>query len=291
MIDKLLIPVDGSDPAKRAAKYGLELAVTYDAAVDLLHVMQKEARSGNVPEAEHRDHGNAVLDEVLELELGAGGTPSIETHLASGKPSKVIIDHVAENDIDLVSMGRHGRSGVGEYLFGTVTERVLRSVEAPVLTVTNGEIQNETGATYENVLLTTDGSDVAERAAPYGADLARRTGATVHLLSVVDVQAAAGPFDAGGVSREYVERLERDARDALDRLTDRIDGEEIELRSTVAKGTPSTEIATYADDNDIDLLVLASEGETNLVGQHLGSVTRRVLRTVRRPILVIPTPD
>jgi nucleotide-binding universal stress UspA family protein len=188
-------------------------------------------------------------------------------------------------------MGRHGRAGVGEYLFGTVTERVLRNVEVPVLTITNGPIQTKTGSTYENVLLTTDGSEVAERAAPYGADLAQRTGATVHLLSVVDVQAAAGPFDAGGVSREYVERLERKSRDALDRLVEQIDGEDTDLQSTVAKGTPSTEIATYADDNDIDLLILASEGQTNLVGQHLGSVTRRVLRTVRRPILVIPTPD
>lgn len=288
MFDKLLIPVDGSDSARRAAKCGLELAVRYDARVDLLHVM-KEGILNRVSEDRIEEHGNSLLEEVLELDID--GTPSIETHLTTGNPSKVISEHVAENDIDLVVMGRRGRTGVREQLVGTVTERVLRGVEAPVLTVTGGQIREETGREYEDVLLPTDGSEVAERAAPYGADLARRTGRTLHLVTVVDVKAEAGPFDAGGISDEYIKRLERDGQDTLDRFAEQIDTADIDLRSSLIKGTPATEIATYVDENDIDLVVMASEGETNLVGQYVGSTTRKVLRTVEKPVLVIPIPD
>lgn len=289
MFDKLLIPVDGSKPAKRAAKYGLELAVEYEASVHLLYVVEKGVLSGDVFEVGKREHGNTILQEVRELDID--GTPSIETFLTEGTPSQVITEHVAEHDVDLVSMGRHGRTGAKEHLLGTVTERVLRSVEVPVLTVTDGRIREETGRRYERILLTTDGSKVAEQAVPYGVDLTRRTGGTLHLITVVDVQAEAGPFDAGGVSQEYVDRLEEKGREALDRIIERIDAEDVDLRSTLAKGTTSTEIASYADENDTDLIVMASQGETNLTGQYIGSTARRVLRTATRPILVVPTPD
>lgn len=287
MFNKFLIPVDGSNPAKRAAKYGLELAVKYDAPVDLLYVVETGRLTDD--EAKKREHGNAILEEVMELDID--GTPSIETHLTEGNPSSVITEHVADNDIDLVIMGRHGQTGVGEHLFGTVADRVLRSVEAPILTVAGDQIQKETGRTYEDILLTTDGSEVAERAVPYSADLAQRTGGTLHLLTVVDVQSEAGPFDAGGISDEYREQLESEGQNSLNQIIEEIDTTNIDLQSSLVKGTPSAEIATYTDENDIDLLVMASEGETNIVGQYTGSTTRKVLRTVTRPVLVVPIPD
>lgn len=287
MFNKFLIPVDGSNPAKRAAKYGLELAVKYDAPVDLLYVVETGRLTDD--EAKKRERGNAILEEVMELDID--GAPSIETHLTEGNPSSVISEHVADNDIDLVVMGRHGRTGVGEHMFGTVAERVLRSVETPILTVAGDQIQRETGRTYEDILLTTDGSEVAERAAPYSADIAQRTGGTLHLITAVDVKSEAGPFDAGGITDEYREQLESEGQDSLNQIIEEIDTTNVDLQSSLVKGTPSTEIATYTDENDIDLIVMASEGETNLVGQYTGSTTRQVLRTVTRPVLVVPIPD
>jgi len=289
MFSTFLVPVNGSESAKRAAKYGLELAATYDARVDLPHVIEEGMLSPDVSRTRTGEHGTDVLKEVMELDID--GSPPVETHRAEGTPRTVIAEHVADNDIDLVAVDRHGRTGVGERLLGTTTERVLRSVETPVLTVTGDRIRDETGRSYGDILIPTDGSEVAERAAPYGADLARHTGATVHLLTAVDVEAGGGPFDAGGVSDEFIERLERTGRDALDRLAERIGGSDLDLRSTLVRGSASTEITTYADENDVDLILVASEGETNLVGQYIGSTTRRVLRAVDRPVLVIPTPD
>lgn len=280
MFSTLLIPIDGSHPAKRAAKFGLELAAIYDAHVDLVHVDGGEAVRGQE---------STAIEDVLALDID--GDPDVETHRTVESFRDAVRSHVAETDTDLVVMGRHGRTGISQHLLGSVTERVLRSVPVPVLTVTGNGIEPETGRTYENVLLTTDGSDVAESAAPYGADVARETGATLHLLTVVDVLAEAGVFDAGGVSQAFVDRLHENADDALDSLRDAIDGSALDVRSSVVEDRIIDGIEQYTVAEDIDLIVVASEGQTNLVGQRVGSTTSRILNSVDRPVLVVPVTD
>ena len=276
MFEKLLVPVDGSAPAKRAAKYGLELAAIYDAAVDVLHVTDDD------------EQGTRVLDEATAFDV-AEDLP-VERHLVEGKPSKAIVRHAIEADADLVVMGRYGRSGITQHLLGNTSERVLRNTEVPVLTVPGDGVDEGTGREYSDVLLTTDGSEMAEKAAPYAADVAGRTAATLHLLTVVDVQAEAGPFDAGGVDKEYVDRLRNRGQDALDSVEDSLDTTTLDVESSLAEGDTIEEIVSYADEKDVDLLAISSEGQNNVVGQRLGSVTGKVLKQVDRPVLVVPTP-
>ena len=279
MFSNPLIPVDGSNPAMRAARFGLELAATYDTAVDVIHVVAGD-------DTDASEQGEQLLAEVQSLERDEG--TEVQTPLVEGKPANKITAHAADAGTDLVVMGRHGRTGISEHLLGSTSERVLRGVDVPVLTVPGG-----TGAdiAVENVLLTTDGSEVAERAAPYGVDVADRFAATLHLLSVFDVQAEAGPFDVGGVDSEFVERLETSARESLDRLTEDVDCSGLDVREAVRRGWPIEEISGYADEHEIDLVVMASKGETNLVRQKLGSTTSRVLNSVKRPVLVVPSSD
>jgi nucleotide-binding universal stress UspA family protein len=288
MFDRVLVPVDGSGPATRAAKFGLELAAVYGASVDVLHVVEGGLLRPGAGDAERSERAEAVLDAVTDLDVD--GSPPVETHVLEGRPGAVIGRHVREHDVDLVAMGRRARTGIRGHVLGSVADRVLRSVDVPVLTVAGEEVRPETGRTYADVLLTTDGSDVAERAAPVGADVARRTGATLHLLTVVDVMAAAGVFDAGGVDRAYVERLEERGRDAIDRLADSVD-DSVAVESALVHGHAASEIGAYADGHGVDLVVMASRGQTGIVGQRLGSTARRVLGTVLRPVLVVPVTD
>jgi nucleotide-binding universal stress UspA family protein len=59
----------------------------------------------------------------------------IETVLRQGAPHTTILEYADEADVDLIVMGTHGRSGIHRYLLGSVTERVVRTADAPVLTV------------------------------------------------------------------------------------------------------------------------------------------------------------
>jgi nucleotide-binding universal stress UspA family protein len=60
---------------------------------------------------------------------------TIEGVVAQGTPHQAILDYIGEHDIDLVVMGTHGRTGLDRYLLGSITEKVVRLSDAPVLTV------------------------------------------------------------------------------------------------------------------------------------------------------------
>ena len=283
MFETILVPVDGSDGAERAAELGSELAVRYDARLAIVHVV--EGRSGLL--GNHQDaetHGRDVLDAITER---IPEDVSFSTELVEGNAHDAISDFADEHGVDLVVMGRHGRSGLKEHLVGTTTERLLRQTKAPVLTVPGKRTEHTGEGGFRNVLVPTDGSETAERAAPYAADIAERVGATLHLLNVADVQAEAGAFSAGGVTEDFVNRLKEEGREAVERLAQRIGEVDTTVESSVVRGVSHEAIEEYTAENGIDLIVMASEGESSLAGQSLGSVTDRVLRTVDVPVLVV----
>lgn len=288
MFETILVPVDGSDSAKYAAAVGREFAARYGADLNVLHVLEESSLlSGEEGDQDPRAHGHRLLDEIADLATERNIV--VDTTLVEGQPHEAIIAHANETASDLIVMGQHGRRGLSERLLGTVTDHVLRQTSTPVLVVPGGDIESATGLTYETILLTTDGSKNAEQAAPYGADIAQHFDATLHLLNVVDVQAEAGVFDAGGVTEEFIERLKTQGQEAIERLNQRINTADITVRSSVIQGDSHEAIAEYTTENEIDLIVMASEGESNLASQSLGSVTDRVLRTVGVPVLVIIT--
>jgi nucleotide-binding universal stress UspA family protein len=288
MIDHVLIATDGSDCGTRAARAGVEVSATYDAAATVV------AAVGELSTAD----AERVVEEVSEV--GAKSQVTVGTRVVADQPRAAILEAAADVDADVVAMGRHGHTNLEERLLGGVTERVLRTTDRPVLTVPG------TGSglgDYEDVLLTSDGSDAARAAVRPGTDLASTYGATLYLLSVVDVVREAGPFNAGGVDEAYVDGLVEDAasdldvfaaacEEALDGGTNAEDahGEGgVPIEQTVRTGTPSAEIAAYVEDAGVDLVALASTGQGSLTGQLLGSTTGRVVRTVDVPVLVVPS--
>jgi nucleotide-binding universal stress UspA family protein len=286
MFETILVPVDGSDTAKRAAAVGREVAQRYDARLEVLHVLEDQSiLPGPGSDRTSKEKGHDILDEIADLT--AGSSIEVDTNLVEGEPHEVITEHATETDSDLIVMGRHGRSGLRERLLGTVTDRVLRQTSVPVLAVPGEDSISTTDGIYENILITTDGSETAEQAAPYGEDIARRFEATLHLLSVVDVQAEAGAFDAGGVSEDFIEQLKTEGEEAVEQLAQQIDDDTVTVQSAVVRGDSQEAIADYIPENNIDLIVMASEGESNVASQSLGSVTDRVLRTVDVPVLVV----
>ncbi|WP_246279752.1 universal stress protein [Natronomonas salina] len=125
MYDRVVIAVDGSEAAERAAQRGFRFALMFDAEVDVLHVLERKrnrlVKSAD-EEAELQERGERILDDVAELALDTG--VDVSTHLAEGEPAASICEHAVERDASLITLGRQGLSGLGDRLFGGVTERV-----------------------------------------------------------------------------------------------------------------------------------------------------------------------
>ena len=141
MIDTVLIPVDGSEQARQACEYvRSELP---DASVTLLHVINP-AETGytiqtSLPTASEewydreKEQAEQLFDS-LEQDLGPDER-TVERVIEVGKPTRVIVEYAAENDIDQIVMGSHGRSGVTRILLGSVAETVVRRSPVPVTVV------------------------------------------------------------------------------------------------------------------------------------------------------------
>lgn len=145
--------------------------------------------------------------------------------------------------------------------------------------------------TIERVLVATDGSDPAARAARHGVALAAAMGADVHAISVVErdakqlVLAALGDDDPSeGMAGECKHAVEDVAALAEDR-------EAIPSVTTeVRRGRPHVAIGEYADEVGVDVIVAGTEGRSGIDRVLLGSVAENLLRTARVPVLVLP-PD
>lgn len=136
MFEHILIPTDGSEPAQDAAKTGIDLAAIHGATIHGLYVVKprRSAEGGTEQVMESmRASGERTVAELAE-QAEANGLVAI-TDVTEGVPYEEILDYAETNDIDLVVMGTHGRTGIGRYLLGSVTEKVVRLSEIPVLTV------------------------------------------------------------------------------------------------------------------------------------------------------------
>ncbi|WP_049899389.1 universal stress protein [Natrinema sp. J7-1] len=289
MYDRILIAVDGSDEATRAAERGLAFARAVDATVDVLYVVERKSlrlsRSADEKTRLH-ERGDAALAEIETLASSIG--QPVTTTLMEGTPAEKIADSAAERDADLIVVGRQGLTGLGKRLLGGVTERLLRRSDVPVFVVPTGAADATTD--YSDLLVPTDGSDTATLATEHGAAVARQYGSTVHVLNVVDLQAAGGAFDVGGLERDFVDRLEADGEAGVEDAATEIGPVAPAVTTDVVRTTSFDGVAAgireYVADTDIDLIVMGARGRSNLGRRVLGSVTTTLVRSVDVPILV-----
>ncbi|MFB6189971.1 MAG: universal stress protein [Candidatus Nanohaloarchaea archaeon] len=141
---------------------------------------------------------------------------------------------------------------------------------------------------YEKILLTTDGSEGAEAAVAHAEDLAKKYGAELHILFVLDIGVDTSIGAVSDLMGELEEagRLTELGQEAVDSIEKELDPE-VDAVTHVARGVPHKEITGYADENDIDLIVMSSRGRTGLDRVLLGSVTEKVLRSSDIPVLTV----
>ncbi|AKH97488.1 universal stress protein [Halanaeroarchaeum sulfurireducens] len=286
MIDEILVPTDGSENAQRALDHATLLARAFDATVHGLYVINftyaADFEGGIDSESVHgalEREGRNALDDVETGCEDAG--VDWTTEILEGRTSVRISNYAMTNDIDLIVMGTHGRSGISRLLLGSVTEAVIRQCELPVLTVPTDAPPLETA--YEDVLVATDGSDDAAFAIETAIDLASAVEATIHGISVVDT----------GLTRNQMIDLllEEEAERAIESLEGAVTEAGLEVTTEILEGEPHEAIRDYATQHGVDLVVVGSHGKGAIERTFLGSVSERTIRTADRPILVTRHPS
>jgi nucleotide-binding universal stress UspA family protein len=137
MYDTILLPTDGSEASTRAETQAIGLAAELGATLHVVYAVEDIPYAPEMMDDEVEDQlqsvGEAALEAVRERAEAEG--VDVVTSIERGVPHSTILGYAEANPVDAIVMGTHGRSGLDRYLLGSVTERVVRTAEVPVLTV------------------------------------------------------------------------------------------------------------------------------------------------------------
>ncbi|HEX3002271.1 MAG TPA: universal stress protein [Methanoregula sp.] len=142
-VERILCPVDFSDPSRRALDFALVLAGVLDAELTVLTVIEKLSNIyPNFPVVKPHEQGTYAEDRAAEFEDFLKdvdfGDVRWKRVMLQGEPHEEILRFIHEKECRLIVMGSEGRTGVGRLILGSVAEKVVREVPCSVITVKAG---------------------------------------------------------------------------------------------------------------------------------------------------------
>lgn len=145
---------------------------------------------------------------------------------------------------------------------------------------------------FSKILVPTDFSESAVYALPFAIDLAQKYGASLSILHVVEPIVAPVDFAWGTYSYPDIEKqLSGYVEESLDKLVKAMIPADIKAEVNNLNGKPWREIVTFARENDIDLIVLATHGLSGLSHALYGSTAEKIVRKAHCPVLTVRHPD
>jgi nucleotide-binding universal stress UspA family protein len=298
MLERILVPLDGSKLSEWALEPALALAQEAGGELILLSVPVLKRMfvtdSGGLafllPE-DSLDDSKQELTKYLKTLATRHAHPAVKlsTVVVEGDEASAIVETAAAQNADLIVMSTHGHSGIQRWLLGSVTERVLQRSPCPVLAIRSGQ-------PIARLLIPLDGSRLAETALAPGFEIAAKMGCATTLLSVIDhldvrpadtarleTPAAAEHPTEGSLIAEYKTYLQ----DIGQKYPE---AGRYNIHVAVAMGRVAQTILEYAADQRIDLIAMTTHGRTGLRRWLYGSVTEKVLRGAHCHVLVVRPP-
>jgi nucleotide-binding universal stress UspA family protein len=296
MFEKILVPLDGSPLAERALTPALALAQQGHGEVILLSVPYAKQIVvedwDNYGFDQSLEQSQKELTEYLEGLKARKAYPdlTLRTVVEAGDEAGMILDMAMDEEVDLIVMATHGRSGISRWMLGSVTEKVLRHAPCPVLVVREDK-------PLSHILITLDGSALSECALGPGMEVASRLGGHVTLLSVESSRDIEPAFTAqldkmeAGLGARTIEDFYHRTESYLQRVAREIHTDLEQVIHIAPKTGPIAHaILDFIETDDVDLVVMATHGRTGLRRWVYGSVTEKVMRQAKCALLIVHLP-
>ncbi len=292
MLERILVPLDGSELSELALPYCEELAGRLHSEVHLLYVCEPA-------DVERRHVYEAYLQTISQLIGGAvkahipGSTDvAVRAIVLVGNPATEMTNYAEKSDINLIVMASHGRSGPMPWAIGSTAARVTQQLHVPVLLVRVGTtVGGRAGSElFGRILMPLDGSEAGEAAVPYVRELAQQIEMEVVLLQVIasgQQVHTVGGLDYFNFPEQLVERMRLEASAYLEKVRAQLTGTKTIVRCEIKSGNAAQEIVKFSDENDVRLVAMSSHGHSGIQRWVLGSVSYKVLHNGKTPLLLV----
>ena len=275
---KILVPTDFSKAAQIAANAAADIALKAEGKLLLLHVIEQPGNNSFSVEGQiDPDSGweekifTAKLIEKsrqqlakLAEDLKAKGVRVMQ-ELRLGNPFHGISTIISEHHVDLVVMGTSGHSRLEEMIIGSVTEKVIRNTNCPVLTIHSKPGNSE----YKNIVYATSMSDDERDFARVVKMTQKIYDASVHVVRINTPNNFQPDFVVAKVMADFVKKIK------LEKYS----------LNTYNDYTEEEGIIHFADSIDADLIVMSTHGRKGFAHVLVGSVAEDVANHAKRPVL------
>ena len=281
MYKKILVPTDVSPVSRQALPFAELVAGKFGASLELLYTLDSE----EIPDDIAAKIEQEVLDEMQQIAGALPPTLKSEYVVEKGRAADVIVDRAASEANTLVAMCTHGYYGLHRWILGSVTTKVVQAARNPVLVVrAKTEISRIESPQIDKILVTLDGSDLAEKVLDHATAMAKAMDAEVILLRAYQTRLP------GSTIRMYkVSEIVHDSAAAyLDRIAGELRQQGLKKVSwEVLHGRPAGEIIDYTYRVPNSLIAMSSHGHSGVGRWLLGSVATAVIRHADQPVLVV----
>lgn len=298
MYKVIMVPTDGSGFDREAIRVALRMAERSDAKVRLVRVLATGSFFGAAAASEGtalaaevvRTEREKALSELYSLaaECRAISNADITVDLHAGPVADVLEGYARRNDVDLIVISTHGRSGIFRLSLGSVTDSLIRHTTIPVLVVKppTSYLNPQMGEAFRRIVVPLDGSTLAEQILPRVLALAKFEEADITLLNVLVPQSYSQKeivdpslpwWDKDiSVAQSYLFRIAGNLRrNGVPVTTD------IVISDNIAGA-----IGDFAGREKADLIAIATHGRGGLNRMLRGSVADAVLHSTRMSMLV-----
>lgn len=289
-LKNVLLATDFSEIAERALRYAAALCRRCGSTLHLAHaipevgaLVQAEALAPQVLESGYEMVRRQASERIETLSLAVDNIPC-HTYVRRGEVRDVLSDIVREEEVDLLVVGTHGRTGLGRLLLGSVAEEILCHSRCPVLTVgphsyeipSSGLHSAARALEIKQIVLATDLSVESSAASRLAICLAEEFGSRLALLHVIPHRGPQSEINKQTAIRELQALVPDDV--------------ELQLSPefTVEFGIPAERILESSAERSADLIVLGIHSDVNHLrnATHLSeSIAYKVIAGAYCPVL------
>ncbi|MEN8143438.1 MAG: universal stress protein [Gemmatimonadota bacterium] len=292
MIQRILVPLDGSTLAECVLPHVAAIASAHEAETIFLNVVHSESGTPdpiNVDLRLRRAEAACYLEEKAAA-LQARNLP-VDVVVLEGRPAEQIRDFARRESIDLIVVSDKGEGGSALRL-GAVAQKVVSGGDTSILLVRAASgLALEFDDPYRRIMVPVDGSPLADWALCLAGSIARELQADlliVFAVEIPDMPRRLPPAEHEAEARRRLVRANRRAaRRYLDDMKRKLEGERLRVRTrlVVTDNVPKI-LHKVAEEEDVDLIVASAHGASGDSEWEYGSVATNLITYGRKPLLV-----